>query len=338
LHSRLGPSPDGAASESVGVLVALAYPDRVAQRRGGPTDYRLANGRGARVGADSPLAGSAYLAVAALDAGERQGRVFLAARVEAEEVRRLFGGEISTTDEVTWDPRRRAVGARRVTRLGALELGAAPLAAPPADRVTAALLVGVRREGAAALPWSAESRALQARVLCLREWEPDGGWPDLSDAALMAELEGWLGPWLDGASSLADMGRLDLARILRQRLGWERQQRLDRLAPERVPVPSGGRRPLAYRPGEPPVLAVRLQEMFGQRDTPRVCDGRVAVTLHLLSPARRPLQITQDLAGFWDRTYAEVRKEMKGRYPKHYWPEDPRAAIPTARVRPDGRA
>jgi ATP-dependent helicase HrpB len=319
---------------SAGALTAMAYPDRVAQRRGGSAGYLLANGRGAELDPDSPLAGSEFLAVAAMDAGVRQGRIFLAARLARTELQALFADQIAESDEVAWDAQRRGVTARRLLRLGALVLARGPVERPSADAVMSALLQGLRREGLAALPWKPEARALQARVLCLRDWDTGGAWPDFSDAALLSDLDDWLGPWLQGLSSLEQVRRLDLEEMLRQSLGWHRQQRLDQLAPQRILVPSGARRPLSYRPGEPPVLAVRLQEMFGQRDTPRVCGGRIPVTLHLLSPARRPLQITQDLAGFWDRTYSEVRKEMKGRYPKHYWPEDPRSAVPTARVRP----
>jgi ATP-dependent helicase HrpB len=324
---------------SVGALVALAYPERVAQRRaasGG--SYLLANGRGAKLAEEDPLAGSPYLAVAAMDAGVREGRIFLAARLDRAELEALFGERITESEQVRWDAGRRAVSARRELRLDALVLERKPLPRPAPERLLAALLEGIRREGVGSLPWSQSARDLQARMLCLRRWEPEGGWPDLSDQVLLRDLERWLGPWLDGVTGIAQLGRLNLASILRQGLGWERQRLLDELAPERIAVPSGSRRALSYTPGEPPVLAVKLQEMFGQRDTPRVCRGRVPVTLHLLSPARRPLQITQDLAGFWDRTYAEVRKEMKGRYPKHYWPEDPVTAVATARVRPKSQA
>lgn len=334
-----GREPGGAEVVSAGALVALAYPERVAQRRAASGGrYLLANGRGATLAPEDPLAGSPYLAVAAMDAGVREGRIFLAARLDRAELEALFGERITESERVRWDAGRRAVGARRELRLDALVLECRPLPRPAPERLLAVLLEGLRREGADALPWSRNARDLQARVLCLRHWEPEGDWPDLSDQALLRDLERWLAPWLDGVGGIAQLGRLDLASILRQDLGWKRKQLLDQLAPERIAVPGGSRRALSYRPGEPPVLAVKLQEMFGQRETPRVCRGRVPVILHLLSPARRPLQITRDLAGFWDRTYAEVRKEMKGRYPKHYWPEDPVTAVATARVRPKSQA
>jgi ATP-dependent helicase HrpB len=218
--------------------------------------------------------------------------------------------------------------------LGDLVLESVILPQPTAEHTLPALLTGIRAEGAGCLPWNAAARALQARVLSLRVWEAEGHWPDLSDAALLQQAEHWLAPWLLGMTRLAELDRLNLSAILRATLNREAQQRLDDLAPESVRVPSGILRALTYQPGESPVLAVRLQEMFGQRETPRVCRDRIPVTLHLLSPARRPVQITQDLAGFWDRTYAEVRKEMRTRYPRHYWPENPREAVPTHRLRP----
>jgi ATP-dependent helicase HrpB len=198
------------------------------------------------------------------------------------------------------------------------------------------MLDGVWELGVAALPWTAEAREWQARVLSLRHWSPEEAWPDVSDAALQDTLEEWLGPYLEGMTRREHLDRLDLVAALNARLDWKRRQRLDEGAPTHLAVPSGSRVRLAYRPGEAPVLAVKLQEMFGLADTPRVAWGRVAVTLHLLSPARRPIQVTQDLRGFWERTYAEVKKELRGRYPKHPWPDDPWNAVPTARTKRRG--
>jgi ATP-dependent helicase HrpB len=170
----------------------------------------------------------------------------------------------------------------------------------------------------------------------MRAWFPDESWPDVSDAALTGTLADWLGPYLDGITRRAHLARLDLLAILKARLDWQQGQQLDRDAPTHLEVPSGSRLKLDYTPGESPVLAVKLQEMFGLADTPRVARGRVPVTLHLLSPARRPIQVTQDLKGFWERTYSEVKKELKGRYPKHPWPDDPWSAAPTRRAKPRG--
>jgi ATP-dependent helicase HrpB len=195
------------------------------------------------------------------------------------------------------------------------------------------MLDGVNTLGVNALPWTVEVREWQARVLSLRQWLPNEAWPDVFDAALQETLGDWLGPFLNKVTRREQLGRIDLLAALNTRLDWKQRQRLDEGAPTHVTVPSGSRVRLEYRPGESPVLSVKLQEMFGLADTPRVAWGRVPVTLQLLSPARRPIQVTQDLRGFWDRTYPEVKKELKGRYPKHPWPDDPWNAIPTARTK-----
>lgn len=320
---------------SVGGLLALAYPDRLAQRRPASAErYLLSNGRGAFLPVGEALGACEYLAVASLDAGAREGRVFLAARLDESELHSLLASRIVQSERIVWDEGRQLVDARRERRLGALALASQMWPNPPAEQVQAALLLGVRKRGLDCLPWDAKARALQARLACLRAWDEQGEWPDVSDAGLMADLDAWLSPWLSGLSSLKQLKRLSMRELLKQNLDWRQQQTLNELAPETLLTPSGAQRALSYAPGDSPVLAVRLQEMFGQRETPRICRGRIPVTLHLLSPARRPLQITQDLAGFWDRTYSEVRKEMKGRYPKHYWPEDPNQAQATSKVRP----
>lgn len=187
--------------------------------------------------------------------------------------------------------------------------------------------------GLESLPWTPELREWQARVLSLRHWFPDEDWPDLSDAGLAEHLAGWLGPWLDGVTRREHLLRLDLAGALHHLLDYQLRKRLNEWTPTHLLVPSGSRIRLRYSPGEPPVLAVKLQELFGWADTPRIAGGRIPVTLHLLSPAQRPIQVTQDLRGFWERTYAEVKKELKGRYPKHSWPENPWTATPTRRAR-----
>jgi ATP-dependent helicase HrpB len=231
---------------------------------------------------------------------------------------------------VEWDPAARAVVARQEERLGALVLATRPLTSPDPEGVREALLEGLRQAGPGALPWTPAARGLQARVLSLRAWRPTEPWPDLSDPALMDGLAEWLGPYLNGMTRVDHLSRLDLAAVLRDRLGWDQLRLLDEGAPPHLTVPSGARRRLAYQPGEAPALAVKLQELFGLGETPRVCWGEVAVQLHLLSPAGRPIQVTADLRGFWERTYPEVRRELRGRYPKHPWPEDPWSARPTA--------
>jgi ATP-dependent helicase HrpB len=208
------------------------------------------------------------------------------------------------------------------------------LSDPDPEAVRAALLGAIRRAGLEILPWSDEARSLQERVQCLAIWQPGEKWPDLSDVHLCATIADWLGPYLAGIRNREGLRRLKMTEILRGLLDWRRQQNLDQDAPTHIQVPSGSKIRLRYAVGEPPVLAVRLQEMFGLADTPTVCGGKVGVTLHLLSPARRPLQVTSDLRGFWDGSYHQVKKEMKGRYPKHHWPDDPWQALPTARAKP----
>ncbi len=327
------------AMETVGLLLALAYPDRVARRRDGGADrYLLANGRGARLLAGDPLAGRDWLVAAHLDAGASEGRIWLAAPVDPSDLETQLAARLRTIAEVSWDERLAAVVARRERRLGALILDSAPLADADPEALRQAMLSGIRRMGLDSLPWSHELRDWQARVLALRGWFPEDGWPDLSDAWLVDHLDDWLAPWLDGISRREHLQRLDLATALHGLLDGRLRARLNELAPTHLQVPSGSRLRLRYAPGEPPVLAVKLQELFGLADTPRIADGRIAVTLHLLSPAQRPIQVTQDLRGFWERTYAEVKKELKGRYPKHPWPDDPWTATPTRRTQATRRS
>jgi len=338
----------GAGDAQAGVLLALAYPDRIAmQRTPKEPRYLLANGRGARLPEWELRLRQPFLVAASTEAGPggagrtvtrpgsaaAEGLIYLAATIGIEDLRREFAGHIRMEDEVRWDEGEEAVVAQRAERLGVLVLDRRALRAADTEQLRAAMLEGVRRLGIGALPWSDEARAVQARVLSMRHWFPEEDWPDLSDAALAERLPDWLGPYLDGITRRAHLARLDLATILRAQLDWKRAQQLDSDAPTHLAVPSGSRLKLEYRPGESPVLAVKLQEMFGLADTPRVARGRVPVTLHLLSPARRPIQVTQDLRGFWERTYGEVKKELKGRYPKHPWPDDPWSAAPTARAR-----
>jgi ATP-dependent helicase HrpB len=200
--------------------------------------------------------------------------------------------------------------------------------------VLTTLLFGIRFLGIAALPWNDKARGLQARLESIRFWQPEAGWPDVSDAYLLQTLEQWLAPCLAGMRSAEHLKKLDLSAILATRLDWLQQSRLERDAPTHLTVPSGSKVRLRYIPGELPVLAVRLQEMFGLADTPRICNNTVPVLLHLLSPAQRPMQITRDLRGFWEGSYHEVKKELKGRYPKHHWPDDPLQAQPTSRIKP----
>lgn len=318
--------------DTVGILLAFAYPDRIAmQRSPGDVRYLLASGRGARLPKQEQRMRPPCLVAASLDAGEVEGMIYLAAAVDLDTLRDQIAPQLRTEEVIRWDAQQQRIVARQEERLGELIIGTAPLVDPDPEKLRAAVLEGVRGLGVAALPWPREARDWQARVLSLRHWFPEEGWPDLSDAALQNTLEEWLGPYLNNVTRREHLERLDLLAILMARLDWKQRQRLEEGAPTHLPVPSGSRLRLEYRPSESPVLAVKLQEMFGLADTPRVAWGKVPVTLHLLSPARRPIQVTQDLRGFWERTYAEVKKELKGRYPKHPWPDDPWKAVPTAR-------
>jgi ATP-dependent helicase HrpB len=326
----------GGGSEDAGALLALAYPDRVAKRRpGGRGSFLLANGRGAALRDSDPLAGADYLVVAETDDAGREARILAAAPLDEATLEAVLGDRIAWVETVAWDPSEQAVATRRQRRLGALVLADAALPNPDPAAVTAALLEGVRRLGLDALPWRDGAMALRRRVGFARALEGKA-WPDWSDAALIETLEEWLGPHLGGMRRRSDLDRLDLGQILSTALGWERQRALDALAPATIPIPSGRRAAIDYADPAQPVLAVKLQEMFGQAETPRVGNGKVPVAIHLLSPAGRPLQVTRDLAGFWAGSYAEVRKDMRGRYPRHPWPDDPLAAPATARAKPRG--
>jgi ATP-dependent helicase HrpB len=320
---------------TAGELLALAFPDRIAQRRGESRgQYKLASGRGAVLPAHDRLAAHEYLAVAELDAGKIEGRIFLAAPLAKEALLSLFGARLQREDKVSWEAESGTVKSQRLLRLGELVLEAAPLAKPSSEAVLTALLSGLRSLGLPALPWSDKARELQARMESIRFWQPEAGWPEVSDSYLLETLDQWLPPYLTGMRSAEQLKKLDLSTILAARLDWQQQSRLDREAPTHLTVPSGSKVRLRYTPGEPPVLAVRLQEMFGLADTPKICHNTMPVLLHLLSPAQRPMQITQDLRGFWEGAYHEVKKELRGRYPKHHWPDDPWQAQPTSRIKP----
>jgi ATP-dependent helicase HrpB len=322
------------AHDAVALLLAFAYPDRIGRaREGGGGRFLLSGGRGAAFAAPTSLARSEYIVVAALDLGRGEARIELAAPLDVRLLETHFSAAIADRDLIAWDARAGAVLARRQSRLGALLLRDEPLADADPAAVSAALLEGIRTLGLDALPWRAELTQWRARVTFARTQEPDGTWPDVSDAALLATLETWLAPWLVGVSRREQLARVDLHAALHGLLDRRVQRRLDEFAPTHLVVPSGSRIMIDYT-GSAPTLSVRLQEVFGLSESPRVAGGRVPVTMQLLSPARRPVQLTRDLASFWQRGYAEVRKELKGRYPKHYWPEDPYRAEATHKVRP----
>jgi ATP-dependent helicase HrpB len=331
-----GSRSEPAGDDDVGRLLALAYPDRIAQSRGGGGRFLLSSGRGAQLPPAQGVAQAQFLVVAELDAGDREATIRLAAPITRDGIEADFAAHIEHRERCEWDSREQAVIAQDERWLGALKLDERRLENPDDARVTAALLQGIREMGIAVLPWTKESRALQARLVFARRNDTgnrtDASWPDVSDEALSADLD-WLARWLTSMSRRSHLSRLDMHGVLASMLDWNAQQRLNELAPTHLQVPSGSRIPIDYS-AAPPTVSVRLQEVFGLHATPTVADGRVALTLHLLSPAHRPVQVTQDLASFWARGYAEVRKELKGRYPKHYWPDDPLTATATARAKP----
>ncbi|HEU4566208.1 MAG TPA: ATP-dependent helicase HrpB, partial [Gemmatimonadaceae bacterium] len=332
-RERMGIPPGNVDESDAGLLLAWAYPERIAQRRPGAGGrFLLRNGTGAAfappehpaAGAPQPLAESPYIVAAETDGRRPESRIFLAAPITLEELRAHFGDQTERDEVIAWDDETRQVLARRRERLGAIILSDAPLRDPDPEGVARALLQGLARMGMGALPWGREGELLRRRLAFLHRIDPS--WPDASDEALLASLPEWLAPHLYGMRRLEDVRRLDLGALLLGALPWERRAALDELAPTHITVPSGSRIPIDYTDPAAPVLAVRLQEMFGLAETPRIARGAVPLTLHLLSPAYRPVQVTRDLAGFWRSTYFEVRKELKGRYPKHYWPDDPMQA------------
>lgn len=319
-----------------GVLLAFAYPDRIAQRRdsSGAARFVLRNGSGAVLPQAQGLSATPYLVAAELGGETGEARIYLGAALTVDEIERHFAEQITTLRETSWDDDERAIRAFTRDTLGAVVLRERHERAS-ADETRRLLLDHIRREGLDSLGWTDDSRQLRNRIAFVRAREPER-WPDVSDAALLAQLDEWLAPRLEGVSTIAALARASLRDALRAMLSWEQQRELDRRAPESFVAPTGTRAMIDYSDPEQPTVEVRLQEMFGVAVTPTVDGGRVPLTLRLLSPARRPIQVTRDLAGFWRGSYSDVRKEMRGRYPKHPWPDNPLNAAPTTRAKPRG--
>ncbi|MGF2687424.1 ATP-dependent helicase HrpB [Marinobacter sp. DUT-3] len=312
--------------DEVGRLLALAYPDRVARkRRGDAPRYQLSNGRGASLRDDDPLARYPWLATAELDGKAREATIYLAAPVDPALLEQDLATHIHERDEAVWDDSRGTVVARRVKKLGQLVLEETALPAPSPELVQQGLLAAVRKKGLRSLPWTPTAEQWLARVAMLARCFP-GDWPDVSEGWLLENLETWLGPFLAGMNRWRDLEKLNLKQALASLLNYQQQQVLEDLAPTRLTIPTGQSVSLDYMAENGPVLAAKLQALFGWTETPKVAGGRVPVVIHLLSPAQRPLAVTADLASFWQNAYPEVRKDMRGRYPKHPWPEDPLAA------------
>jgi ATP-dependent helicase HrpB len=336
--ARRGASGAGRSAPpcSPGMLLAMAFPDRVGKRRSeGSGRYLLANGRGAAFPSATGLAAQEYIVAVDLDDRDREARIDLAAPLELAELEDLYSAQFIADQQVEWDPRAGAVLAQRRRRFGALLIEQRPLQPVPQELATAAMLTGIRQLGLDALPWDDATRNLRSRLEFVRHLPhaPHGPWPASDDDALLDDLEQWLPPWLEGVARREQLARVPLADALLARLSGPQRRALDELAPRDLAVPSGSRIRIDYAGDGAPAIAVRLQEVFGLVATPRIGGGTVPVCFRLLSPAQRPVQVTRDLAGFWKTSYVEVRKEMRGRYPRHNWPEDPLSAPPTRGAR-----
>ena len=316
-----------------GEALAFAFPDRIARNRGNGT-FQMTGGRGAFMERTEALATSPYLVLCDLDDRGGDAKAHLAAPIDEASIEELFADEIEEVDDTFWDKREACVKSVRRRKLGRMVLREGGQARPDADAVRRALFEGIRQKGVDQLPWTPGTRQLQARISFLSR-VLGAPWPDVSDAALAAHLEDWFAPFVDGMSRWAHLERLDLASVLDAALAEAGLGRhaLDLAAPVKMEVPSGSHMTIHYEESEP-FVQVRLQECFGLQETPKVANGTVPIVMKLLSPAQRPVQITKDLASFWRTSYALVRKDMRGRYPKHYWPEDPLTAVATRRVRP----
>jgi ATP-dependent helicase HrpB len=318
----------------VGPLLAFAYPERIAKARGKRGEFVMANGRAGAVEAHDPLSGASYLAVGEIVGRAAAARILLAAPLSLEEIEAVAGGAVEAVEEIVFDPRSAALRARRRRRLGALTLVEQNLPVPANEASAAALATGLLGLGAARLPWSKGLKQWRDRVLFLRRAE-GGEWPDVSDQALTTSAD-WLAPYLVGKTSLAELSTEDFAGGLHALLPYALGRRLDGEAPTHFIAPTGSAIPVDYEAEGGPAIALRVQELFGLASHPSLAGGRVPLTLHLLSPAHRPIQITRDLPGFWRGSWTAVRADLRGRYPRHSWPEDPAAAAPTTRAKPRG--
>ena len=322
------------AELSPGGVLALAYPDRVAKARGAAGAFIMANGRAASVEAHDSLAHQPYLAIAEVTGQAASARILLAAPVTLADLESEFADTITETDELSFDKAAAALRSRRVKRLGALLLNEHVRPVPASDEAAIALAKGLAALGVARWPLTASARQWLDRIRFLRRADPT--WPDLSDAELERTAGEWLAPFLHGKTSLNDVGADRLREALESLLDWQSAKRLEEEAPTHFLAPTGNRHPIDYAAIEGPVLTIRVQELFGLKEHPAIARGKLPLVLHLTSPAHRPIQITKDLPGFWRGSWAAVKSEMKGRYPKHPWPDDPANAQATARAKPRG--
>ncbi len=328
LGLRAGAAQPGPQGQWLGLLCALAWPDRIGKLRSGHR-YQLSGGVSCDLVEGHPCQGAQALVAVEMGQNDRGSRIFIAEPVMLDELVRQLPELVSERQWFDWDEREERVRAERQQVIGELVLGQRPLEDLSDEQKGRCLLQGIRRKGLHVLPWDEGSEGLLARLRCAADWLADEGWPAMDDESLLARLEEWLLPALSGMTRLEQLKRLNLSELLRQSLPWPLPRRLDEALPSHFTAPTGSRVRIRYQPGQAPVIPVRIQEMFGQASTPCVADGRVALVVELLSPAQRPLQITADLGAFWAGSYEQVKKEMKGRYPRHYWPDNPLEAMPT---------
>jgi ATP-dependent helicase HrpB len=332
--AEIPPSPQGAGESSVGALLALAYPERIAKNRGGGSGaFLLVNGRGANIDPASPLAREPFLAVAELAGTAAQGRILSAAPITLAEIEARFSDHIEAREEIVFDAASASLRGRRSRRLGAIALSDQPTPVVANDDTAQKLATGIAGLGMQRLPWTRSLQQWRDRVMFLRTSEGEE-WPDLSDTALAQSVNAWLAPALAAKTTLGDITADELNTAVRALLPWPLQRRLDAEAPTHFAAPTGSQVPIDYEAEGGPKIAIRVQELFGLDRHPAIAGGKVPLLIELLSPAHRPVQMTRDLPGFWRGSYAAVRAEMRGRYPKHPWPEDPIAAPATRRAKP----
>ncbi|MFZ0848346.1 MAG: ATP-dependent helicase HrpB [Hyphomicrobiaceae bacterium] len=323
------------ANVSIARLLAVAFPERIGRARGAPGQFRLANGRGANIEASHPLARSAFLVAAELSGTAASTRILLATTADEADILAAAGHRVRERDEIEFDREAAALRSRRVRRLDAIVLASEPRAVVSSEETTRLLADGIAKLGLSRLPWSKAQMQLRDRVAFLRA-AGEGEWPDLADDVLTKTVADWLAPFLAGKTKLSEISADDLGAALAALLPWNLQQRLEEAAPTHFEAPTGNRHVIDYETAGAPALHIRVQELFGLTQHPSIANGKLPLTLHLLSPAHRPIQITRDLPGFWKGSWAAVKAEMKGRYSRHAWPEDPASAAPTARAKPRG--
>jgi len=326
------------SSDCYGLLLALAYPDRIAKRRANEYNrYLMSNGKAAFLSEADELSLSEYIVIANLDGNNKDSKIYLAAEITENQIYEYFSDLITVETRVSWNNKESIVKTVQQEKLGALVLREKPIPSPSLEQISDALIIGIREKGISQLPWNKTSTSLRHRIEFIRHQFPNDNWPDLSDKHLSDTLEEWLKPMVAGKTKLNQIGENVIYEAINNLLDWNKNQQLTKLAPTHITVPSGSRIPIDYSNIESPILSVRLQELFGLTESPSIAGGKIPLLIHLLSPARRPIQITKDLVSFWENTYEQVKKDLKGKYPKHYWPDNPYQAVATNRTKPKKR-